>query len=90
MTRLSTLEREMKRIKSRNRRVETDKAWEESLTRKLLIGVLTYIIIAAFLWSAKIPDPLLNAIIPALAFMLSTLSLEIFKKHWRKRIFKRR
>jgi hypothetical protein len=84
MTTINNLEKELRKIKSRNQRVEDDKAWETSITRKVLIGVLTYIVIAVFLWSANIQDPWLNAIIPAVAFVLSTLTLPFFKNLWLK------
>jgi hypothetical protein len=79
------IESEIKNIKKRNKRVEVDKAWELSKTRKVIIAILTYIVIAVFMWSAGIENPLLNAIVPAVAFVLSTLSLPFFKKYWIKK-----
>jgi hypothetical protein len=76
------LETEIKNIKKRNQRVEADKAWETSITRKLLIFILTYIVIAVFLWSANVENPLFNSIVPAVAFVLSTLTLPFVKKYW--------
>ena len=40
---LKDLENEIENIKQRNKRVELDKKWETSLTRKLCICILTYI-----------------------------------------------
>ena len=37
------LEKEIKQIKDRNKRVELDKSWETSWTRKLTIMILTYL-----------------------------------------------
>lgn len=37
----SSLEKRLKTIEERNRRVETEKAWETSVTRRLSIAVLT-------------------------------------------------
>ena len=37
------LENEIVKIKERNKKVELDKAWETSWTRKICIGILTYI-----------------------------------------------
>jgi len=76
------LEKEILNIKGRNKRVEGDKAWETSSTRKVLIILLTYIVMVAFFYSAKLPDPFVNAIVPALAFVLSTFSMPMFKKMW--------
>ena len=36
------LENEIVKIKERNKKVELDKAWETSWTRKMCIGILTY------------------------------------------------
>lgn len=42
------LEKEIKDIKERNKRVEKDKAWEVSWTRKICIMILTYIVVVAY------------------------------------------
>jgi len=79
------LEKEIKRIKQRNRRVEADKAWETSWIRRILIAIFTYFVIVLFFHFAQLPDPFINSIVPALAFILSTLSLSIIKKYWIKK-----
>ncbi len=76
------LEKEIVQIKERNKRVELDKTWETSLTRKLIIVILTYFVMVVFFYFAELPKPLINSIVPALAFILLTLSLPIFKKVW--------
>jgi len=78
------LEKEINEIKARNKRVESDKAWELSKTRKLIILIVTYLVIVVFMWSANLPNPMTNAVIPALAFMLSTLTIPVFKNLWLK------
>jgi len=78
------LEKEIQEIKDRNKRVELDKAWETSLFRKVLIVIFTYIVIVIFFYFANLPKPFINAIVPALAFILSTLSMPLFKKLWLK------
>lgn len=85
MTNIEELKLEIKEIKERNRRVEADKAWETSWTRKILISVLTYIVIVIFFYFARLPKPFINAIVPAMAFVLSTLTVPLFKKWWLKR-----
>jgi hypothetical protein len=89
MTSLEKLETEIQHIKERNKRVELDKAWELSTTRKIIIAIATYIVIGLFLLVSRIPDPWLNALIPSLAFLLSTLSLPILKEQWKKRIYEK-
>ncbi|HLC48086.1 MAG TPA: hypothetical protein VJI13_03340 [Candidatus Norongarragalinales archaeon] len=82
MGRLGRLEKEIREIKHRNLRVEADKAWETSITRRVLLAVFTYLAIGAYLQAIMLPDPWLNAIVPSVAFMLSTLTLPFFKKLW--------
>lgn len=65
--------------------MEADKAWETSWTRKLVIVVLTYIVIVSFFLVADLPKPFVNAIVPSLAFVLSTLSVGVFKQAWLNR-----
>ena len=78
------IEKEIKSILERNRKVELDKLWETSFTRRIIIAVMTYLIIVLFLYIIKIPFPWLNALIPTIAFILSTLSVPFFKEIWLK------
>lgn len=57
MTSINSLEKDIKDIKQRNKRVEVDKAWETSWTRKIVIAVLTYIVIVLFFVFAGLPKP---------------------------------
>lgn len=82
---MKKLEKEIEAIKQRNKNVETDKAREKSKTKKISIALLTYIIIVIFFYTTKLWNPRINAIVPTLWFLLSTLSLEFFKKTWIKK-----
>jgi hypothetical protein len=86
---LATAKKEIDAIKERNARVEIDKAWEVSKTRKIIIAILTYIVIVLFFIVAALPNPFVNALVPTAGFILSTLSLSIFKKIWIKKIYKK-
>lgn len=88
MATLEELAEEINRIKERNRRVETEKAWETSWTRRGMIAVFTYIVIAIFFFFIGTDEPLRDAIIPAVAFILSTLSGPFIKKWWLKNVHK--
>ena len=85
MDNIKQLEKEINEIKERNRRVELDKAWETSWIRKGILLALTYIVIVVFFYFASLPNPFVNSIVPAIAFVLSTLSLPFFKKMWLRR-----
>lgn len=89
MAKLKNLEKELKKIEERNRKVELDKAWEVSLTRRLLLMLFTYLTIGFYLQAINIPQPWLNSIVPAIAFMLSTLTLPFFKNVWLRYIYKK-
>lgn len=81
---MQNLEQKIKEIEERNKRVETDKAWEMSWARRVLLTVFTYLSVGVYLWVIEIPRSWLNAIVPAAAFMLSTLTMPFFKKLWLK------
>ena len=85
MATLKELEMEISKLKERNARVEADKAWETSNIRKLIIAIFTYLAIAVYMWAVAIPSPFLNAIVPTVGFLLSTLTLPAFKKIWLRR-----
>jgi hypothetical protein len=86
---LEDLAKDIEAIKKRNQSVESDKAWETSATRKILIALCTYFSIALYLKFIVHIDPWINAIVPAIGFMLSTLSLPWFKKLWKQYIYKK-
>lgn len=76
------IEQEIQQIHERNKRVELDKAWELSWTRKFIVAFLTYVVVVCFFVFARLPDPFINSIVPALAFIISNLSMSVFKKIW--------
>ncbi|EKE13468.1 MAG: hypothetical protein ACD_13C00015G0033 [uncultured bacterium] len=57
MKTLGELEAEVNEIKKRNVKVETDKAWETSITRRLLLIVFTYLAIAIYLITSLVFHP---------------------------------
>lgn len=89
MDNLENLKREIEIIKIRNTRVEIEKAWETSWTRKIAIAVLTYIVIVIFFITLSFNKPFINALVPTLGFLLSTLSFSILKNYWLKNIYKK-
>jgi len=82
MASLESLEKDIREIQKRNQRVELDKAWETSAERTLLVVMLTYAVVVLFFLTAKLPDPFINALIPSIAFLLSTRSIPMVKKYW--------
>ena len=81
---LIQLELDLTSVNQRNARVELDKKWETSITRFVCVVAITYIIMNLILWTIGSPFPPLNAIIPTVGYMLSTLSLKKIKERWIK------
>ena len=84
------LEKEIKIIKDRNKRVEKDKAWETSWMRKIAIAILTYIVVVLYLYLiSSYSNIFLSSLVPVIGFLLSTMSLKIIRKIWEKGIEKK-
>ena len=83
---LKDLEKEIENIKERNKKVELDKSWETSWTRRICIMVLTYIVVIIYTFSiSKISNIFLSSLVPVIGFTLSTLSLNAIRKIWETR-----
>ena len=79
------LKNEIAKIKERNARVEKDKAWETSWTRKICICILTYIVVVIYQVMIKsLESILLSSLVPVTGFILSTLSLKLVRNIWEK------
>lgn len=80
------LEKRVKEIEERNKRVEEDKAWETSFTRKLCIMILTYIVVVIYSYLVREYDNIfLSSLVPVIGFTLSTLSLKVIRKLWERK-----
>ena len=79
---IEDLEKEIEKLKDRNKRVEMDKAWEASLTRRILLIVFTYLAIGFYLSAINVENPWINAVVPSIGFLLSSLTLSYFKNLW--------
>lgn len=77
-------------IHQRNLRVEGDKAWETSKTRRVCIASLTYAVALVYMQSIGVDNAGLNALIPVGGYLLSTLSLGVLKDMWLNKIYQGR
>jgi polyferredoxin len=85
MNKIESLEKRISKIELRDKRVETDKAWETSWTRRMIIALLTYLVVGVYFELVlKVSNSWFNALVPPLGFLLSTLTLEAFKRIWAK------
>jgi len=84
---METLEMEIEQIKERNKKVELDKRWETSSTRKICICILTYIVVVIYSYMInRISNLFLISLVPVIGFMLSTLSLRFVRRAWESKL----
>lgn len=89
MDQLLLLKQEIAALKERNARVEADKAWETSYARKASIALVTYAAVVLFFLALGFPKPFVNALVPTMGFLLSTLSISFLKKLWIRFVYRR-
>lgn len=83
---LKDLEKTIEDILERNKRVELDKKWETSTTRKICIAILTYIVVIIYSTIiSKTSNVFFSSLVPVIGFTLSTLSLKAVRKIWEKK-----
>lgn len=80
--RILKIESELKLIQERNKKVESDKAWETSLFRILTIVVITYAVASLVMFIIGSPTYYLGALVPVVGYLLSVQSLPRIKKWW--------
>ena len=78
------LEQRIAIIEARNQKVTDDKAWETSWVRRLSIMILTYAVVCFYLRFVVHIDPWINALVPVIGFLLSTLTISYVKAIWLK------
>ncbi len=82
---MKDLEKRIEEIEKRNKRVELDKVWETSWTRRICIMILTYIVVIVYSYIVRNYNKiLLSSFVPVIGFVLSTLSLKIVRKVWER------
>lgn len=87
--RLLDLETRVAQIESRNKRVETDKAWELSRVRAIFIAISTYVLIFIFMKLINDNHPFLNALIASLGYLVSNSTYGFLKKRWLSNKYKK-
>ncbi len=78
---LKELEQEINGIKQRNKRVELDKKWETSVTRKICICILTYIVVVVYSYIVRNYDNIfLSSLVPVIRIHIIYFVIKIYKK----------
>ena len=79
---LKNLEKEIENIKERNKKVELDKSWETSWTRKICIMILTYIVVIIYSYVIrKYDNIILSSLVPVIRIYIIYIILKIYKKN---------
>jgi len=79
---MKSLEFELEKIRERNFRVELDKKWETSWTRRIFLATITFLSAFTFLKIAKIDPAALGALVPTGGFLISTSVANPIRKIW--------
>ncbi|MBV8061847.1 MAG: hypothetical protein JO126_08520 [Alphaproteobacteria bacterium] len=87
---MSDIDNRLSAIELRNARVEGDKAWETSWVRRGSIALTTYICAVVLLSALGGNGAWLNALVPVVGYVLSTLSLPVLKSVWLQNCWKGR
>ena len=76
---IEELKKEIENIKQRNKRVELDKKWETSWTRKVCIIILTYIIVLIYSYVVRNFDNiLLSSLVPVIRIYFVYIIFKIY------------
>jgi hypothetical protein len=81
MDQKQSLEERIAKLEARNRRVEADKAWETSWTRRLSIMALIYLTVVFYLHFVIHINPWVNSLVPVIGYTVSTLTIGFLKQH---------
>lgn len=76
-------------LEARNQKVEANKAWEVSWTRRWFIMLVTYLVAVAWLTVIHESNLWLKAVVPVVGFLLSTLTIGPLKRLWVKSVYKK-
>jgi hypothetical protein len=80
----NNFEQRVAAIEARNKKVEQDKSWETSWTRRVSIAALTYVVVVTYLFAINNNSPFINGAVPVAGFLLSTLVLKSIRNTWQK------
>ncbi len=79
---MNNIESRIQALESRNVRVECDKAWEISWTRRISVLLITYVILSIYMMLLGLENWYLHAFVPTCGYFLSTLALPVIRKMW--------
>lgn len=81
---VSYLEEQVSKLTLQDKYIKMQDRWDKSLTRVILVAINTYIFVGIILLILGVHNVLINAFIPAGAYVLSQQTIPYFKKLWIK------
>ena len=79
---IKELENEINNIKNRNKRVELDKKWETSWTRRICICILTYIVVIIYSYIVRNYNNIfLSSLVPVIRIYIINSFFKGYKKN---------
>lgn len=81
---MKDLEARVREIEKRNQRVELDKKWGTSWTRRLSVAAMTYMAVFVYLIVIDNDKPAANSIVPTAGFLLSALVMKSIRNIWQR------
>lgn len=86
----NSLDAALHAIHERNKKVEIQKAWETSRTRRVFIAGMTYATAFLYMWQGlgePAHDAFMHAFVPMGGYLLSTFGLPMIKERWIQRFY---
>ena len=83
-----TLDQELDNLRARNKAVESHKAWEVSLFRRLILTLFIYIAAYLVMWIIAVEKVWMASLVPAVGYFLSTLTVTPLREWWIKRFYR--
>lgn len=77
-----SLEQRIAAIEYRNKAVSSDKAWETSNLRRVVIAGTTYLVVVTYLTVTGADNTWLSAVVPAIGYLISTLVIKSVRDWW--------
>lgn len=77
-------------LKEKNKKIEADKAWETSWTRRGIIAAVTYVIVVIWLGMIGVQHQFLHATVPVLSYLVAMAGLPFMKKYWLQKVYTRK
>ncbi len=72
----------LKKVLSRNKKVDLEAQWRDSLTHRVSVTLLIYIITVVTLYFTNTKDLYTIALIPSLGYFASTIKLKVIRHIW--------